>query len=73
VDRLLLGNGDARAIAGWTAPPFPISGGAIVARGVMAGPDVARILKAVERQWVSEGFPDKARVEAIADVVTALG
>jgi poly(A) polymerase len=73
VDRLLLGNGDARAIAEWTAPSFPISGGAIVARGVMAGPDVARILKAVERQWVSEGFPDKARVEAITDAVTALG
>jgi poly(A) polymerase len=70
VDRLLLGNGDARAIAGWTAPSFPISGGAIVARGVMAGPDVARILKAVEQQWVSEGFPDKIRVEAIADAVT---
>ena len=25
------------------------------------------ILKDVERQWVKEGFPDKARVEAIAD------
>jgi poly(A) polymerase len=70
VDRLLLGNGDASAIAGWTAPPFPISGGAIVARGIKAGPDVARILKAVEQQWVDEGFPDMARVEAIADATT---
>jgi poly(A) polymerase len=70
VDRLLLGNGDASLIAGWTAPPFPITGGAIVARGIKAGPDVARILKAVEQQWVSEGFPDKARVEAIADATT---
>jgi poly(A) polymerase len=71
VDRLLLGNGDARAITGWTAPPFPISGGAIVARGVKTGPDVARILKAVERQWVDEGFPDMARVEAIADMMVS--
>jgi poly(A) polymerase len=67
VDRLLLGNGDARMLSGWTVPTFPISGGAIVAHGIKAGPDVAHILKAVERQWVNEGFPDKARVEAIVD------
>ncbi len=72
VDRLLLGCGDARALAGWAVPSFPISGGAIVARGINAGPDVARILKAVERQWVNEGFPDKARVEAIADSFSPL-
>jgi poly(A) polymerase len=71
VDRLLLGDGDAGALADWTAPTFPISGGAIVARGIKAGPDVAHILKAVERQWVSEGFPDKARIEAILDALVA--
>ena len=70
IDRLLLGDGDARALAGWSVPPFPLTGGAIVTRGVNAGPDVARILKAVERQWVEEGFPDKARVNAIADALT---
>jgi poly(A) polymerase len=71
VDRLLLGDGDASLLAGWSVPTFPISGGAIVACGVKAGPDVARILKAVERQWVSEGFPDKSRVEAIVDGLIA--
>jgi poly(A) polymerase len=71
VDRLLLGDGDARRLAGWTPPRFPISGGDIVARGVKAGPDVARLLKTIERQWVSEGFPDKLRVEAIANAMTA--
>lgn len=70
VDRLLLGDGDAPMIADWSPPPFPLSGGAIVARGIKAGPDVARILKAVERQWVEEGFPDKARVEVIADMLS---
>ena len=65
VDRLLLGDGDACALSEWTPPKFPLSGGAIVARGVQAGPDVARILQAAERQWVAEGFPDAARVEAI--------
>ncbi len=67
VDRLLLGDGDARVLTDWLPPTLPISGGAIVARGIKAGPDVARILKAIERQWVDEGFPNKARAEAIAD------
>ncbi|MEK6637292.1 MAG: CCA tRNA nucleotidyltransferase [Pseudomonadota bacterium] len=66
-DRLLLGDGDARALSGWAVPTLPISGGAIVSRGIKAGPDVARILKAIERQWVEEGFPDQTRVAAIAD------
>jgi hypothetical protein len=39
-------------------PVFPLKGGAIVARGVTAGPAVARILQAVEARWVAEGFPD---------------
>jgi poly(A) polymerase len=69
-DRLLLGDGDAAIIFSWTPPVFPLSGGAIVARGVQAGPEVARILKTVERQWVAEGFPDKARVEELADALT---
>ena len=56
---------DAREIAGFTPPHFPLKGGAIVARGVSAGPQVARIMQAVERRWVAEGFPDEARIEAI--------
>ena len=67
IDRLLLGDGDAAHIAHWVPPVFPLTGGAIVARGVKAGPDVARILQAIERQWVDEGYPDVARAEAIAD------
>ncbi len=64
-DRLLLAGGDAGALAGWEAPVFPLKGGAIVARGVTAGPAVARILQTVEARWVAEGFPEAARIEAI--------
>jgi poly(A) polymerase len=71
VDRLLLGEGDANALANWVSPIFPLTGGAIVARGVLAGPEVARILSVVEHQWVAEGFPDAGRVSAIADAVIA--
>ncbi len=70
IDRLLLGTGDAAAILGWTPPKFPLTGGSIVARGIQAGPEVARVLQAAERQWIEEGFPDAKRVEEIADSLT---
>jgi poly(A) polymerase len=66
IDRLLLLNeGKLDAITNWHPPILPLTGGAIVARGVKMGPEVARLLKAVEQQWVAEGFPDVARTEAI--------
>lgn len=67
VDRLLLLGEDARPLAGWEPPEFPLKGGTIVARGVAAGPDVARILQSVERRWVSEGFPGSERVEELLE------
>jgi poly(A) polymerase len=71
IDRLLLGDGDIGLLTQWDVPTLPLSGGAIVARGVKAGPDVARLLKSVEQQWVAEGFPDTARADAIADQIVA--
>ncbi|WP_219893984.1 CCA tRNA nucleotidyltransferase [Aquisediminimonas profunda] len=70
-DRLMLGNhGNALAdLNGWTVPTFPLTGGAIVARGIKAGPEVARLLQKTEAQWIAEGFPDEARALAIADEV----
>ncbi|MBB6425856.1 CCA tRNA nucleotidyltransferase [Sphingopyxis sp. JAI128] len=65
---LIAGRPDAvQALAGWQVPLLPVKGGDIVARGVAAGPDVARILKAVEAQWVAEDFPDAARVAELVD------
>lgn len=76
VDRLLLSDSsdaevaDAwRSLNDWQPPRLPLTGGALVARGVTAGPDVARLLRQVEDQWVSEGFPDEGRVAALADQV----
>jgi poly(A) polymerase len=65
VDRLLLTGGDPAPLAGWEPPRLPLKGGEIVARGVAAGPEVARILRAVEDRWVAEGFPPPARVEQL--------
>lgn len=64
-DRLLLRGAATAALDDWDIPQFELKGGEIVARGVAAGPAVARILQAVERRWVSEGFPDRSRIEAL--------
>ncbi|GAA4218041.1 CCA tRNA nucleotidyltransferase [Sphingomonas endophytica] len=67
IDRLLLAGADPGPLVGWERPALPIGGGALVARGLAKGPDVARTLRAVEDRWIAEGFPAGDRVEAIAD------
>lgn len=67
LDRLLLAGASTMPLTGWDVPRFPLKGGEIVARGVSKGPDVARILRAVEARWIAEGFPDAARVGALLD------
>jgi poly(A) polymerase len=67
LDRLLLTGADISPLAGWEIPPFPLKGGQIVARGVKAGPDVARLMREVEGRWIAEGFPDAARVSDLLD------
>ena len=67
IDRLLLTGQEAAPLRGWQAPKFPLKGGAIVACGVAAGPEVARILRAVEAEWIAEGFPGDERVAALLD------
>ena len=64
-DRLLLGGADLAPLADWEVPVLPLKGGEIVARGIAAGPEVARLLQAVERRWIEEGFPGRARVEQL--------
>lgn len=66
-DRLLLTGASIAPLDGWTIPRLPLKGGDIVARGVDAGPHVARILRAVEAHWIDEGFPDAARVRELLD------
>lgn len=58
-DRLLLAGEPERLadLDGWDVPRLPFSGGDLVALGVTAGPEVARLLRRLEDQWISEGFP----------------
>ena len=72
-DLLLLAgrSDDAAMIINWAVPRLPIGGGALVARGLAKGPDVARALRAVEDRWILEGFPEAHRVEMLADEAVA--
>jgi poly(A) polymerase len=65
IDRLLLSGEDPASVIDWPIPTLPLKGGEIVERGVAAGPEVARILQAVEQRWIAEGFPGRARIEAL--------
>lgn len=71
IDQILLSSAfslDALAsLEGWTPPQFPVGGGALIARGMRPGPDVAKALGEVQRIWVEEGFPDEQRLAEIAD------
>jgi poly(A) polymerase len=69
IDRLLLLGSDVSTIRGWRPPLFPLTGSAIVKRGVAPGPLVAALLKQTEVQWVDAGFPDTAQAELIADEI----
>nr|WP_294817496.1 CCA tRNA nucleotidyltransferase [uncultured Sphingomonas sp.] len=74
LDRLLLSDRDIaqiEEIKSWEAPRLPLSGGALVARGLAKGPDVARALRAVEDRWIAEGFPGEERAATLADEVVA--
>jgi poly(A) polymerase len=66
-DRLLLAGktADAADIARWKAPRLPITGGALIARGLPEGPIVARTLRRIEHKWVESGFPAGALFESI--------
>ena len=70
MDRLLLEGADISSLEGWTIPSFPLKGGQIVARGVKAGPLVARTLQAVEARWIAAGFDDAA-IPALLDAELA--
>ena len=69
VDRLLLAGRpkEAAETAAWHAPRLPITGGALIKRGLRQGPIVARTLKAIEDRWVTAGFPAGEQFERIVE------
>jgi poly(A) polymerase len=65
-DALLLGPdpveaADLALLADWVRPRLPVTGGDLVAAGVPPGPEVARRLAELEREWVAGGFAASAQ------------
>ena len=69
LDRLLLAArpADASAIARWSPPRLPISGGDLIERGVPQGPEVARTLRLIENAWEEAGFPKGETFDRLVD------
>ncbi|NJS14721.1 MAG: hypothetical protein HC788_09095 [Sphingopyxis sp.] len=61
----------AALLRDWSAPRFPLKGGMLVARGIGAGPEVARLLQEIEGRWVASNFPDGAVLAALVDQTVA--
>jgi poly(A) polymerase len=72
-DRLLLAGraSEAQAISGWTPPRLPIGGGALIQRGLPAGPAVARTLKMIEQRWIEQDFPAASPFDRIVEEALA--
>ncbi|MFT3967007.1 MAG: CCA tRNA nucleotidyltransferase [Sphingobium sp.] len=71
LDRIALGRalspGDARLLAEWAVPRLPVGGGDLIARGLPAGPEVARTLRALEEKWIAAGYPGREHTLELAD------
>lgn len=67
VDRLLVANrwAEAREISTWPVPRLPLSGGALIARGVPQGPLVAKTLRRIEQDWLDAGLPAGPAFDAL--------
>jgi poly(A) polymerase len=64
-DRLLLAGIDHSQLNKWVRPHFPISGGTLIARGLPAGPQVAKTLAKIENAWIDAGFPEGPAFDAL--------
>ncbi|MGE0668455.1 MAG: CCA tRNA nucleotidyltransferase [Sphingomonadales bacterium] len=55
---------------GWSSPSFPLKGADLLRQGIPAGEQVGKLLRALERQWVDEGFaPSRAELLARLDTL----
>ncbi|MET0360219.1 MAG: CCA tRNA nucleotidyltransferase [Sphingobium sp.] len=71
LDRLALGRAlapaDAAILTDWTIPRLPVGGGDLIARGLPAGPRVAKTLRMLEDAWIAADYPDRKQSLMLAD------
>ena len=68
-DRLLLARdaAAARSLTDWQVPVLPLTGGQLIDRGIVKGPEVAKALRRIETAWVAAGFPKGAAFDALVE------
>ena len=66
IDRLLLFGADIDALRDWEPPQFPLKGRDLLAEGAQPGPEIARRLQAIEREWIARGFPQEDKQAMLA-------
>jgi poly(A) polymerase len=74
IDQLLLSNGKPekiRPLLNFQRPTMPVNGTTLIARGMTAGPAIAKALREIEDEWVEESFPDANRVARIVDQIVS--
>ncbi len=71
IDRLLIAGQSVTPLHNWEIPRLPLKGGDIVARGIGAGPEIARTLRALEERWIAAGFPDEVLTRQLLDELLA--
>ena len=61
-----------RAADEWEVPTFPLRGEDVLARGIASGPEVGRLLQAVEARWIARDFaPGRAALLEELDALVA--
>ncbi|MFC4292313.1 CCA tRNA nucleotidyltransferase [Sphingorhabdus arenilitoris] len=56
-----------RQLADWQIPVFPVKGGDIIAKGLIAGPVVARTMEEIRAAWIEHAFPDGDALDRLVD------
>ncbi len=52
----------------WTPPAMPVTAAELMDRGVAKGPELGRLLKAMEAAWIAAGFPqERSEIDALVD------
>lgn len=74
LDIALIYGGDATKtmlaqLENWDIPKFELKGGALIKRGLPAGPIVSETLQEIREKWIDAGFPDQEALNVIIDIV----
>lgn len=73
IDQALLYSEDAanalEKIQNWEIPKFDLNGGALIKKGLPAGPIISQTLQQIRDQWIDQNFPEGQALENITNAI----